>query len=275
MEYPDLLLFQLPGIDQSPVPLSLAAPAAVATAAYLNARTSFSYDVRLLGSALKARGTTLFREKRDRLNLFYVLEAHALGKQANAVFIIFEGKQYTYKETYDLVLKYGTWLKTKHNVQSKEVVAMDHMNSANFIFLWFGLWSIGAKPAFINYNLSGKALAHCVTSSTARLFLVDPELSANIDDDLRASLVGVHIEVLTPSIGAEILSTVEAREPDTSRSEDKAQNMAALIFTSGTTGLPKPAIVSWTKFNVGSVLVPTWASFQKSDVFYTVSTNLN
>lgn len=201
--------------------------------------------------------------------MFYILEGHALGKQANAVFIIFEGKQYTYKETYDLVLKYGTWLKIKHNVKPKEVVAMDMMNSATYVFLWFGIWSIGAKPAFINYNLTGKALAHCVAKSTARLFLVDPELQGNIDEVLRASLVGVQIEILTPDVDADVLSTMGAREPDSSRSEDKAQNMAALIFTSGTTGLPKPAIVSWTKVNGASGMVTSWASFQKSDVFYT------
>ena len=194
-----------------------------------------------------------------------------MGNQANAVFIVFEGKQYTYKESYDLALKYGTWLKMKHNIKPKEVVAMDFMNSATFVFLWFGIWAIGAKPAFINYNLNGKALAHCITSSTARLFLVDAELQGNVDEVLKASLTGVRIEVLTPAIEVEIMSTVGEREPDASRSDDKSQNMAALIFTSGTTGLPKPAIVSWTKMNVGSILVPTWASFQKSDIFYTVS----
>lgn len=247
------------------------APAAIATAAYLNARTSFSYDVRLLGSAIKAQATNAIREKRDKLNLFYVLEGHALGKQANAVFIISEGKRYTYKETYEVVLKYGTWLKLKHNVKPKDVVAMDFMNSAKFVFIWFGLWAIGAKPAFINYSLTGKALTHCVTSSTAQLLLVDAELQDIIDDSVRVTLAGVQIEILNSTAESDIMSTVGVRQPDTDRSDDKTQNMACLIFTSGTTGLPKPAIVSWAKMIVGSILVPTWASFQKSDILYTVS----
>lgn len=247
----------------------------MATAAYLNARTSFSYDVRLIKSAVKSQLINAIREKRDRLNLFYTLESHALGKQANSVFIIFEGNQYTYKETYDIVLKYGTWLKAKHNIKPKEVVVMDFMNSATFVFVWFGIWAIGAKPAFINYNLTGKALTHCVTSSTARLFLVDAELQGNVDDVVRTTLTGVQIEVMTTEVQGDIMSTVGVREPDAVRSEDKSQNMAALIFTSGTTGLPKPAIVSWTKTNVASVLVPTWASFEKSDIFYTASISMS
>ena len=124
-------------------------------------------------------------EKKDRLSTFYILEEHAKGKLANKVFLIYEGKQWTYKETYENALKYGTWLKTKYGVKSKEIVAMDFMNSDKFIFLWFGLWAIGAKPAFINYNLTGKALAHCVNVSTSRLLFVDPQVLENVTQEVR------------------------------------------------------------------------------------------
>jgi acyl-CoA synthetase (AMP-forming)/AMP-acid ligase II len=70
------------------------------------------------------------------------------------------------------VLKYGSWLKSK-GVEKDEIVAMDFVNSEVFIWMWFGLWSIGAKPAFINTNLTGKPLIHTIKTSTARLVLVD------------------------------------------------------------------------------------------------------
>jgi acyl-CoA synthetase (AMP-forming)/AMP-acid ligase II len=72
------------------------------------------------------------------------------------------------------VLKYGTWLKAR-GVQKEEIVAMDFVNSEVFIWVWFGLWSIGAKPAFINYNLTGKPLFHTIRTSTARSVLVCEE----------------------------------------------------------------------------------------------------
>ena len=252
------------------VPLALAAPAIVASAAYLNARTGFSYDVRLFGSVFKAQLTARRRLRNDKVNAFYILESHALGKQANATLIIFEGRQWTYRQTYEAVLKYGHWLKTVHNVKPKEIVAMDYMNSEKFIFLWFGLWSIGAKPAFINYNLTGKTLAHCIKSSTARLVLVDPEVEEYFTQEVRSNINDIQIVVISPKLEVEILALQAAREPDASRSEDKLQNTAALIYTSGTTGLPKPAIMSWSKVNGGTVLVPNWASYSKNDVLYTV-----
>lgn len=252
------------------VPLALAVPAAAAGIAYLNARTQFFYDYQVFGSVIKGQILCAKRETQDKLNMFYVLEGHALGKQGNDVFLIFEGRQWTYKETYEIALKYGTWLKTKHNIQSKEVVAMDFMNSEKFVFLWFGLWSIGAKPAFINYNLAGKALSHCITVSTTRLVLIDVEIQENITQEIRDEVSNVQFEILTSDLELEVMATVGVREPDSSRTEKAAHGMAALIYTSGTTGLPKPAVVSWSKINVASKLIPSWMSYTTSDVFYTV-----
>jgi acyl-coenzyme A synthetase/AMP-(fatty) acid ligase len=211
------------------------------------------------------------REKKDRLNQFYRLEDQALGKQADKAFLVFEGRQWTYKEMYQIVLKYGTWLKKTYDIKPKEIVAMDFMNSEKFIFLWFGLWAIGAKPAFINYNLAEKALSHCVKVSTARLALIDPQVQDKFTQELRDGLPGVEFVVLTPELEVEVLSTEGIREPDSARTEDLSRNMAALIYTSGTTGLPKPAIVSWTKAAVAPMLVTTWASIKKDDIFYTVT----
>jgi acyl-CoA synthetase (AMP-forming)/AMP-acid ligase II len=253
------------------VPLALVAPAAAAGLAYINAKTALGYDVRLFGSAFKGLIVMSMREKKDRLNIFYRLEEYALGKRANVTFLIFEGRQWTYKETYQIVLKYGTWLKNTCNVKSKDIVAMDFMNSEKYIFLWFGLWAIGAKPAFINYNLTGTQLAHCIKASTTCLTFIDKEIQDNFTEELRDGLPTVDFKVLTPELEAEILSTDAIREPDSSRTEDLARNIAALIYTSGTTGLPKPAIVSWAKFNAGAILVGSWMSFRKSDIFYTVS----
>lgn len=253
------------------VPLALAAPAATAGLAYLSAKTNIGIDYRTVGSGLKARFLTGLKEKRDRLSLFYVLEDHAKGKLANEVFIIFEGRKWTYQETYETVLRYGTWLKKKYNVKPKQIVAMDFLNSDKFAFIWLGLWSIGAKPAFINYNLSGKALEHCIRASTTNLILVDPEVAEFATPEMRSALSNVQFVIFTPELEAEVLATDAIREPDSVRSEDKSENMAKLVFTSGTTGLPKPAIVSWMKINVGSILLPSWCSFGRPDIFYTVS----
>lgn len=264
----------------STVPLSIAAPAAAAGLAYLNARTSFSYDWNLLASLAAATIKARVSERKDRVNAFYILEAHAQARStANHPFVVYEGRTWTYKEVYDIVLKYGRWLKMTYNIGPKEVVAMDFMNSPQFVFIWLGLWSIGARPAFINYNLTGKPLLHCVKTSTARLLLVDNEVRGCFDQEALDQLASpgfrdgkgpVEITFFTPEIEAQVLNTEGIREPDSSRSGAKAHEMSALIFTSGTTGLPKPAIVSWNKGLVGGTFVSGWVGWKRKDRFYTV-----
>ncbi|KZM19857.1 long-chain fatty acid transporter fat1 [Ascochyta rabiei] len=165
--------------------LPLAVPAAAAGLAYLNARHGVSYDWPMLSSFVSTTIRTIAAERRDQLNVFYELEALAQSARADHAWIIFRGQTWTYKQAYDIVLKYGTWLKSK-GVGQGDIVAMDFVNSETFIWVWFGLWSIGAKPAFINYNLTGKSLIHTIKTSTARLVLVDEESKANFAEHVMA-----------------------------------------------------------------------------------------
>ncbi|KAM3084089.1 long-chain fatty acid transporter fat1 [Clarireedia jacksonii] len=252
-----------------PVPLAVAAPAALAGLAYLNAKLSLGNDYRVLGGAVKANVILNRRAKQERLNMFYILEEHALGKFSNDTFLIFDGRSWTYKEVYDVALKYGTWLKNTFDIKPKEIVAMDLMNSEKFLFIWFGLWSIGAKPAFINYNLTDKALSHCVETSTARICIVDPEIQHNVTQEVRDALPDVTFQIFTAEVEAAVISTEGIKEPDSSRIESNPADIGILIYTSGTTGLPKPAIVSWKKANVASILVSRWYGHRRTDVLYT------
>ncbi|PKS08678.1 hypothetical protein jhhlp_004731 [Lomentospora prolificans] len=253
-----------------PLPLTIAAPAAIAGLSYINARTSFWYDWLLIRSLAPAALSSRYREMRDRLNPFYVLESNAQSSSTSKIpFLKFEGKEYTYAQVYDIALRYGTWLRQKHGVKPQDIVAMDFENSDTFVFLWMGIWSLGAKPAFMNYNLSGTTLTHCVKTSNASLLLVDPNVVSKVTDDVRKDLAHVRIVELTPDVEREILATEPERRPDSERTEAKGHGLAILIYTSGTTGLPKPAIVSWTKCISGAGFVSRWLGWRPGDVFYT------
>jgi acyl-CoA synthetase (AMP-forming)/AMP-acid ligase II len=200
-----------------------------------------------------------------------VFEERAHDKKlANSVALVFDNRQWTYKQLYDTALKYGTWLKDIYGVKPKEIVAIDFENSEKFIFVWFGLWSIGARVAFINYNLTGKSLVHCIRVSAASLLLVDPSVSSNITNEIREELRNVRMVTLTPDLEFAAMTTTAIRESDSARAGDKLRSMSLLIYTSGTTGLPKPAIISWSKCISGMNIIARWIGVARSDIFYTV-----
>ncbi len=246
-------------------------PAAAAGAAYLNARTSLWYDVLMIRSIVPALLTTGWMRRQGRISIFYRFEQNALSSpSANRTFLLYEDRSYTYKDAYNQALRYGCWLKEKMGVQKGDMVAINAMNSDTFIFLWMGLWSIGATPAFINYNLRDHALAHCVKTANSKLMIVDPAVADAITPEIRSQVPGTRIEILTVDIGAEIDATEAIRYPDEQRYDTNPASVAILIFTSGTTGMPKAAVVSWSKMIRSGNFAFTWMGLRKDDVYYTV-----
>lgn len=165
-------------------------------------------------------------------------------------------------------MKYGTWIKQRFDVKSGEIVAMDVPNCDVFVWTWFGLWAIGAKPAFINYNLTDTPLVHSIHASTARVVLAHESLRDKYSEELVQHL-GKELCILDPTVLGEIERTVPKREPDECRNGQGMHDMGLLIYTSGTTGLPKPAVVSWAKAAVLPVYIRMWLSLKKESVVYT------
>jgi acyl-CoA synthetase (AMP-forming)/AMP-acid ligase II len=109
------------------------------------------------------------------------------------------------------------------------------MNSPDFMFAWLGLWSIGAAPAMINYNLAGKALLHCLKISGAKLLLVDeePALRSRVEE-VGAQLEGeltIRVIVVDSAVKAGIRATSNERPSDAYREAVKGDGHMCLFYT--------------------------------------------
>lgn len=247
----------------------LSVPAALAGLAYLDARWRISPDVHIIKNLALAQRAFLKRVDADRANSFYLLEDHANNpKVADELFLIYQGKRYTFKETYTTVLRYAGWLHSVHKVLPGEIIAIDYMNSPQFIFLTLAIWSLGALPAFINYNLTASPFVHSVRTSTARLLIVDPEIESRVltseakaafaAPDFRNNAFPLDVTVLTTGLQSSLEYFPPYRAPDSARAGAIGRSPCVLIFTSGTTGLPKAAIVPWDRTAWGSGFIARW-----------------
>jgi hypothetical protein len=163
-------------IPASASTVALGAPAALAGLAYLNARWRVSVDLELISSLAASQRALAKREAADRTNSFYLIEEHAQNpKVADKIFIIYQGKKWTFKQSYTMVLRYAGYLHSTHSIAPGEIVAIDFMNSPQFLFLAMAIWSLGALPAFINYNLAGNPFVHSVKTSSARVSDLYPQ----------------------------------------------------------------------------------------------------
>ncbi|KAF2813457.1 long-chain fatty acid transporter-like protein [Mytilinidion resinicola] len=222
------------------LPILAGVAGTTALAAYLNAKYHLIHD--LSGSTLTPTDAEFAwlanRAASRKLTTYDIFEAQALHNVSNHIFLIFEGREFTYREFFDHVTKVGAWLMNDLGVQTEEVVALNGGNSPEFLMLWLALDGIGAVPSFINYNLTGKALVHCVKLCESRYLISDSDVQPNVEpcapelEESGVKLLYYNSDLITslPSSGP---------LPQSRRDSITLETLRGLIYTSGTTGLPK------------------------------------
>jgi fatty-acyl-CoA synthase len=176
------------------------------------------------------------------------LEA-AVAKWRERPAITFEGRTLSYGELDALANRFAHWGKSL-NLRRGQTVALFMPNRIEYFAVWYGLSKIGVITALINNQLSGLPLAHCLNISGASHVILDPE-TALVFDAAR-SLLEKPLQqwVLGPAHGpqrdlAQALKSCSQLAPDRRVREDMtAGDTALLIFTSGTTGMPKAARIT-------------------------------
>jgi len=163
--------------------------------------------------------------------------------------LTFEGRTLTYGELDAMANRFAHWGKGL-NLRRGQTVALFMPNRLEYFAVWYGLSKIGVVTALINNQLSGLPLAHCLNLAGANHVIVDPETSPVFA--AAKGLVDRPLQqwVLGPAQGdqrdlVQALKSCSQLPPDKSvREQMTAKDTALLIFTSGTTGLPKAARVT-------------------------------
>lgn len=146
------------------------------------------------------------------MSLFFLFEESAL-KLNNEVCIWSRQGIYSWIETYHKACQYGQYFH-KLGVKPGDMVAIYMYNRPEFLFAWFGLFSIGAAPALINYNLASDALAHCLGIAKSKFVLYDdaPDCVERIHAaDEKLKQLGITPIALDDAFNRSIASQVAAR----------------------------------------------------------------
>ncbi|TID31296.1 hypothetical protein CANINC_000137 [Pichia inconspicua] len=183
---------------------------------------------------------------------------------------------FTYGELYECILKMSHILKFKYNVNKGDVVTLYFMNKPLFIILWLSLWNLGATPAFINYNLTSNPLIHCIKVVDSKILFVDDECLTNFNktrDLIKTELS--HLEIVDIN-EIDTMNLIKSNDSPMFRQSDKLRDTgsnfydpAILLYTSGTTGLPKSAVNSWRKMFMAAHLFPHAMHIDKNSNIYT------
>lgn len=123
------------------------------------------------------------------------------------------------------------------DIRRGDRVAILSENRLEYLELLFAAGKIGAIVAALNWRLADPELRHCITLVTPKATLLSPDYAATLD---RLGDIGGEVVRLGEPY-EQLLARAPAHEPECFVDTEDG---LVILYTSGTTGLPKGALVS-------------------------------
>jgi len=186
--------------------------------------------------------------KREKFDFFYsqmifsdkIMFAGTILKQSyerwpDNIALIYQDRFITYKELYYRAAVFSQKL-IKHGLQPRERVLLFFRNSFEFYVAYFAVWQAGAVVAPLNIFLREKELKHIVKDANPSM-IISAHDKIDLFKNVNAATLFTDKDMDLDSHVPELLPEFESvcLEPD---------ELAALLYTSGTTGLPKGVMLS-------------------------------
>ena len=156
--------------------------------------------------------------------------------QRSALAIEFGEHKVSYGELLDRVDR-ATLMLAGRGIERGDRVALLSRNRPEYLEIELAAAILGAITACLNWRLSKRELAYCVDLVSPKLLIVEDELSASLEgpagDGRTTITLGAEYEKLLHRTSAQAPAIVA--EPE---------DGLVILYTSGTTGLPKGAVVS-------------------------------
>ncbi|XP_064164845.1 long-chain fatty acid transport protein 6 [Anguilla rostrata] len=171
----------------------------------------------------------------------------------NKTFIIYEGIGYTYRDIDERSNKVAQVFEKLGTVKKGDTVALLMNNEPDFVCVWFGLNKLGCSVAFLNTNIKCRSLLHCFSCCGAKILVVGKDLLDTLEEILPSlqedgiQVWAVKAEGSQPGVHT-LLDKLEHAPalpvPADRRAATSLKTPTLYIFTSGTTGLPKAAVIT-------------------------------
>ncbi|MHA1912984.1 MAG: long-chain-acyl-CoA synthetase [Promethearchaeota archaeon] len=182
------------------------------------------------------------------------IEEHA-ENYADRLALLYENERYTHKEFNEWINRYANFFH-KFGLKRGDVAVVFVENRSEYMFIILAMGKLGVVSSLINTNLREKPLIHSMTHTPGKVYVIGEELiqafekiksEINLTDEQQKSLFFLPDEgVQAPPEGYinlknKLIYSDSANPPTTK--EVLMKDPFVYIFTSGTTGLPKAAIL--------------------------------
>jgi len=172
------------------------------------------------------------------------IEYHAVTTPDKIAMVdLMSERNFTYAQAHERVAKVAGFLKSK-GIKKGDRVAFLCLNTTDVMELIFGCWRIGAVCLALNFRLTPTELSYILNDSETSMVLVDKPFEP-VGEATKA-LTNVEHWVDTDGLGGD--SSYEeglaAATPIYEFEEQSYDDQCLLMYSSGTTGMPKGVIIT-------------------------------
>jgi acyl-CoA synthetase (AMP-forming)/AMP-acid ligase II len=159
----------------------------------------------------------------------------------------FEGRAWTYKELYSRALAIADAL-TRDGLVGGDRVCLLLPNIPEFVLAYYAIAAVGAIPVSINVMSEVGEISHIVNDSCAHILITSEDLISRVPRcDMSPCLFSVYVvgscSALPPTF-VPFDDLIRDGEPRETRQQLKPSSPAAILYTSGTTGSAKGAVLT-------------------------------
>jgi len=189
--------------------------------------------------------------------------AKTVKSHENKTAIIFEDQAWTFKDLEEYSNRVANYF-LRAGYKPGQCIALFMENRPEYVGLWLGCSKIGLVPALINSNLAGQSLLHSINAACARAIICGGEF-LEVVKELESERELSHVEIFASGgdaasklqvqddsqiidLDVEIVNSSIEAVPQSVQTCTNFNDKLLYIFTSGTTGLPKAAVIKNSRF---------------------------
>jgi len=177
-------------------------------------------------------------------------QLYQLGLEAgDQTFLVYQEERFSFAESLDLALRMARVLKENYAVQLGDRVAICARNSPEWCIAYMAITMLGAIAVPMNSWWKSPELKYGLEDSDSKLIFLDPArlelLKPHLDElDVRVVMIKPDNDSALPEFYELARSSEPLSQEDLEASKVLPEDSASIMYTSGSTGMPKGVLSS-------------------------------